>query len=207
MKHAPLKHNQSHCPSATCLPRPNHKLMTKYTVLQPIYYVIGFSYFTGELAKYISSVQSSRSVVSDSLRPHEPQHARPPCPSPALHSFMDFILFIHLGNNAQSVGASLVAQRVKNLQCGRPRFSRWVGEDPLEKEKATHSSILAWRIPWTEEPGGLQSMGSQRAGQVEILLTPLSWYLLMSSASCQLITFMQEKTNLEAPQISQSLKN
>ena len=35
-------------------------------------------------------------------------------------------------------------------------------EDPLEKEKATHSSILAWRIPWTEEPGGLQSMGSQR---------------------------------------------
>ena len=35
-------------------------------------------------------------------------------------------------------------------------------EDPLEKEMATHSSILAWRIPWTEEPGGLQSMGSQR---------------------------------------------
>ena len=38
------------------------------------------------------------------------------------------------------------------------------GEDPLEKEMATHSSILAWRIPWTEEPGGLQSMGSQRVG-------------------------------------------
>ena len=35
------------------------------------------------------------------------------------------------------------------------------GEDPLEKEMATHSSILAWEIPWTEEPGGLQSMGSQ----------------------------------------------
>ena len=35
-------------------------------------------------------------------------------------------------------------------------------EDPLEEEMATHSSILAWRIPWTEEPGGLQSMGSQR---------------------------------------------
>ena len=35
-------------------------------------------------------------------------------------------------------------------------------EDPLEKGKATHSSILAWRIPWTEEPGGLQSVGSQR---------------------------------------------
>ena len=37
-------------------------------------------------------------------------------------------------------------------------------EDPLEKELATHSSILAWRIPWMEEPGGLQSMGSQRVG-------------------------------------------
>ena len=37
-------------------------------------------------------------------------------------------------------------------------------EDPLEKEMATHSSILAWRIPWTEEPGGLQSTGSQRVG-------------------------------------------
>ena len=42
---------------------------------------------------------------------------------------------------------------------------RYLGqEDPLEKEMATHSSILAWRIPWTEEPGGLQSMGSQRVG-------------------------------------------
>ena len=37
-------------------------------------------------------------------------------------------------------------------------------EDPLEEETSTHSSILAWRVPWTEEPGGLQSMGSQRVG-------------------------------------------
>ena len=37
-------------------------------------------------------------------------------------------------------------------------------DDPLEKELATHSGILAWRIPWTQEPGGLQSMGSQRVG-------------------------------------------
>ena len=42
---------------------------------------------------------------------------------------------------------------------------RFLGqEDPLEKEMATHSSTLAWRIPWTEEPGGLQSVGSQRVG-------------------------------------------
>ena len=38
------------------------------------------------------------------------------------------------------------------------------GEDPLEKDKATHPSVLAWRIPWVEEPGGLWSMGSQRVG-------------------------------------------
>ena len=41
-------------------------------------------------------------------------------------------------------------------------------EDPLEKEMATHSSILAWRIPWMEEPGGLQSMGSQRVGRTRL---------------------------------------
>jgi len=40
----------------------------------------------------------------------------------------------------------------------------WVWEDPLEKEMATHSSILAWRIPWTEKPGGLQFMRLQRVG-------------------------------------------
>ena len=42
-------------------------------------------------------------------------------------------------------------------------------EDPLEKEMATHSSILAWRIPWTEEPGGLQSMGSEESDTTERL--------------------------------------
>ena len=44
-------------------------------------------------------------------------------------------------------------------------------EDPLEKGMATHSSILAWSIPWTEEPGGLQSMGSQRAGHTWVTNT------------------------------------
>ena len=46
-----------------------------------------------------------------------------------------------------------------------------VGEDPLEKEMATHSSILAWRIPWTEESGGLQSMGSHRVGHDKVTNT------------------------------------
>ena len=56
-----------------------------------------------------------------------------------------------------------MAQRLKRLPAIRETWVRFLGqEDPLEKEMATHSSILAWRIPWTEEPGGLQSTGSQR---------------------------------------------
>ena len=62
-------------------------------------------------------------------------------------------------------GAPLVAQMVKNLPA---MWETWVRsldqQDPLEKGMATYSSVLAWRIPWTEEPGGLQSMGSQRVG-------------------------------------------
>ena len=59
----------------------------------------------------------------------------------------------------------MVAQRLKHLPAMRETRVRFLGEeDPLEKEMATHSSILAWRIPWMEEPGGLQSMGSQRVG-------------------------------------------
>ena len=61
--------------------------------------------------------------------------------------------------------ASLVARLVKNLPA---MWETWVGslgwEDPLEKEMATHSNILAWKISWTQEPGGVQSMGSQRIG-------------------------------------------
>ena len=60
-------------------------------------------------------------------------------------------------------GASLVAQMVKNAPAMRVTWVRFLGwEDPLEMGMATYSSILAWRIPWTEEPGRLQSMGSQR---------------------------------------------
>ena len=56
-----------------------------------------------------------------------------------------------------------MAQMVKNLPAMKETWVlSLVQEDPLEKEMATHSSILAWRIPWTEEPGRLQSLGSQR---------------------------------------------
>ena len=60
-------------------------------------------------------------------------------------------------------GASLVAQLVKNLPTMQETWVRSLArEDPLEEGMATHSSILSWKIPWTEEPGRLQSMGSQR---------------------------------------------
>ena len=58
--------------------------------------------------------------------------------------------------------ASLVAQRLKRLLAIQETWVRSLGwEDPLEKEMASHSNILAWRTPWMEEPGGLQSTGSQ----------------------------------------------
>ena len=60
-----------------------------------------------------------------------------------------------------SPGASLVAQMVKNLPAMQETWVNLLGEDPLEKGMATHSSILAWRISWTEEPSGLPSKGSQ----------------------------------------------
>ena len=59
-----------------------------------------------------------------------------------------------------------MAQRVKLLPVMQETWVRSLGqEDPLEKEMATHSNIFAWEIPRTEEPGGLQSMGSQRVRQ------------------------------------------
>ena len=61
--------------------------------------------------------------------------------------------------------ASLIAQMVKNLPAVQETWVQSLGqEDPLEKEMAIHSSTLAWKIPWTEDPGRLQSMGSQRVG-------------------------------------------
>ena len=65
------------------------------------------------------------------------------------------------------MNASLVTQMAKILPIAlhrRPRFNPWVGKIPLEKKMATHSSILAWKIPWTEKPSRLQSMWLQRVG-------------------------------------------
>ena len=69
------------------------------------------------------------------------------------------------GNPLQYSWASLVAQMVKNPPAMQETWVRSLGgEDPLQEGMATHSSILAWRIPWIEDPSGLRSMGSQRVG-------------------------------------------
>ena len=66
---------------------------------------------------------------------------------------------------------------VKNLlACRRFWFDHWVRKIPWRRKMVTHSSILAWRIPWMEEPGGLQSMGSQRVGHDSV--TSLSSFFL-----------------------------
>ena len=65
-------------------------------------------------------------------------------------------------------GASLVAQTVKSLPLMQKTWVQSLGwEDPLEESMATHSSILAWRIPWTKEPGGLQSTCHKESNTIE----------------------------------------
>ena len=88
-----------------------------------------------------------------------------------------------IGYPLQYSWAYLVVQTVKN-QCGRPAFDPWVGKNTLEKETATHSSILAWRTPWTEKPDGLQSMGSQRIGHDWITFTFTHFGFCLVLAHC-----------------------
>ena len=74
-----------------------------------------------------------------------------------------FFLNLQFGRHYQILWSPLVIQTVKNLPAMQETQVQSLGwKDLLEKGRATHSSILVWRIPWTEEPGGLQSMGSQR---------------------------------------------
>ena len=84
------------------------------------------------------------------------------------HSLLSWVRLLALNIIMLSIcyyGASLVTQMVKNLPAIQEAQVQSLGqEDPLEKGMATHFSILAWRIPWTEEPGGLQSMRLQRVG-------------------------------------------
>ena len=81
--------------------------------------------------------------------------------------FLQMPWFLLFGSGIGDHSSSLVAQSVKNLPAVQEIWVLSLGwEDPLEKEMATHSSILAWKMPWTEEPGGLQSMRSQSRAQM-----------------------------------------
>ena len=90
--------------------------------------------------------------------------------------------------------ASLVTQMVKNLPTMQEtRVWSLCREDPLEEEMATHSSILAWRIPWTKELNGLQSKGSQRSHSVWINLGSL--VRVLAWASCPHVILVQPLSN------------
>ena len=79
--------------------------------------------------------------------------------------FLQMPWFLLFGSGIGDHSSSLVVQSVKNLPAVQEIRVRSLGwEDSLEKEMATHSSIFAWKMSWTEEPGGLQSMRSQRVG-------------------------------------------
>ena len=121
------------------------------------------------------STQTPVHRVGDAIQPSYPLSS----PSPSA-----FNLSQHQGLFqwvSSSLVASLVAQTVKRLPTMREIHVQSLGwEDPLEKEMATHSSILAWKISWMEEPGWLLSMGSQRV--VHDWATSLSIYLSISSS-------------------------
>ena len=86
-------------------------------------------------------------------------------PGPLRLKAKDLNTVAHREINTSFCWTSLVAQTVKRLSTMQETWVRSLGwEDPLEKEMAIHSSTIAWKIPWTEEPGRLQPMGSQRVG-------------------------------------------
>ena len=91
-----------------------------------------------------------------------------PCPPPGDLSnpgIAPALTSICTGRQVFTTNTTVVAQMVKNLPAAQEtRVCSLSQEDPLEQGMATHPSILAWRSPWTEEPGGLQTMGSQRVG-------------------------------------------
>ena len=101
------------------------------------------------------------------------------------------MLNISMFNHVSSMKYSLVTQRVKCLPAMWETWVRSLGrEDPLEKEMATHSSTLAWKIPWMEEPGGPQLMGSQRVGHDGATLLCFHPFWWSYRFACVLLSFL-----------------
>ena len=119
------------------------------------------------LEKTLESPVNSKEIIQSILKEINPEYSLE-----GLILRLKLPYFGHLMQRIDSLektlilgGASLIAQMVKNLPIMQETWVQCLGqENPLEKKRATDSSFLAWRIPWTEEPGELQSMGSQRIG-------------------------------------------
>ena len=102
-------------------------------------------------------VHASLCSLADQDSPH--------CPLSFIQFSLSCLFILFLLSTSHFCRASLVAQLIKNLPAMQETWFWSLGqEDALEKGMATHSSILAWRIPWREKPGGLQSVESQRVG-------------------------------------------
>ena len=105
----------------------------------------------------------------------------------------------NIGGSWETIGASLVAQTIKRLSAMLETRVRSLGwEDPLEKEMTTHSSTLAWKIPSTEEPDRLQSIGSQRVGHDWAALLYFTWetivlFIRVAKSRTWLSNFLLEK--------------
>ena len=100
------------------------------------------------------------------------------------------LVFCYTSCSQHSPWASLVAQTVKKLSAMQETWVRSLGrEDPLVKEKAIHSSILAWRIPWTEKPGRLQSTGCKELHTNDQLSLLLFTYTYKINAAFKQYTF------------------
>ena len=114
------------------------------------------------------------------------------CPQHAIVCVCVCVCVLYLGWNTQSTlrGASMVAQTVKNLPAMQETWVWSLGQEyALEKAMAIHSSILAWKVPSTGEPGGLQSGGSQRVGHDWVTNTHTSWHLPDISDSTLVMTY------------------
>ena len=103
---------------------------------------------------YITPLPTSHNRGQPSTKYSQGLVTTVPVPSPLRQSYSEVCVF------RSSQGGLVVKE--STCQYRRFGFDPWVGKTPVEKEMATHSSFLAWEIPWTEEPGGLQSMESHR---------------------------------------------